>query len=101
MSFFFLTNSTDFDLYTNKFTDTAKVIQRMETQTAVIGNPSLIISNKGSAFTYNAFKDYCEKQKVNHVIITVDLPRANGQIECLNSVITAVLSKHSHDNPEK
>ena len=70
-------------LYSTESTDATEVIQGLETQRAVISNLSQIISDKGPAFTSNAFKDYCEKQKIAHVTITAGFPRANEQIECL------------------
>ena len=43
-------------LYPTKSTDTAEVIQRLETQKTIFGNPSRIISDKGPAFTSNTLR---------------------------------------------
>ena len=88
-------------LYPTKSTDSAEVINRLENQSYVFGNPSRIITDRGTAFTSTAFKEYCEKQQICHIKITVGLPRSNGQVERLNSTIVAVLSKLSIENPEK
>lgn len=88
-------------IYPTKSTDTAEVINRLESLRHIFGNPVRIITDRGSAFTSNAFKDYCSKQNILHVPITAGLPRANGQVEKQNSTIIAVLSKLSADNPEK
>ncbi|GFS69849.1 transposon Ty3-I Gag-Pol polyprotein [Trichonephila clavipes] len=82
-------------------TGAAEVINRLENQRHVFGNPARIITDKGSAFTSSAFEDYCKKQNILHISITTGLPRSNGQIEKQNSTIIAVLSKLSVDDPEK
>ncbi|GFU17796.1 transposon Tf2-8 polyprotein [Trichonephila clavipes] len=88
-------------LYPTRSTDAAEVINRLENQRHVFGNPARIITDKGSAFTSSAFEDYCKKQNILHISITTGLPRSNGQIEKQNSTIIAVLSKLSVDDPEK
>ncbi|GFV17945.1 transposon Tf2-6 polyprotein [Trichonephila clavipes] len=49
-------------LYPTRSTDAAEVINRLENQRHVFGNPARIITDKGSAFTSSAFEDYCKKQ---------------------------------------
>ncbi|GFX57452.1 hypothetical protein TNCV_375231 [Trichonephila clavipes] len=88
-------------LYPTRSTDAAEVINRLENQRHVFGNPARIISHKGSAFTSSAFEDYCKKQNILHISVTTGLPRCNGQIEKQNSTVIAVLSKLSVDDPEK
>ncbi|GFV89235.1 hypothetical protein TNCV_285681 [Trichonephila clavipes] len=83
-------------LYPTRSTDAAEVINRLENQRHVFGNPARIITDKGSAF-----EDYCKKQNILHISITTGLPRSNGQIEKQNSTIISVLSKLSVDDPEK
>ncbi|GFU92065.1 transposon Tf2-6 polyprotein [Trichonephila clavipes] len=88
-------------LYPTRSTDAAEVINRLENQRHVFGNPARIITDKGSAFTSSAFEDYCKKPNILHISITTGLPRSNGQIEKQNSTIIAVLSKLSVDDPTK
>ncbi|GFX52461.1 hypothetical protein TNCV_4324781 [Trichonephila clavipes] len=88
-------------VYPTRSTDAAEVINRLENQRHVFGNPSRIITDKVSAFTSSAFEDYCKKQNIFHISITTGLPRSNGQIEKQNSTIISVLSKLSVDDPEK
>ncbi|GFX35932.1 retrovirus-related Pol polyprotein from transposon 297 [Trichonephila clavipes] len=88
-------------LYPTRSTDAAEVINRLENQRHVFGNPARIITDKGSAFTSSAFEYYCKKQNILHISITTGLPRSNGQIEKQNSTIIAVLSKLSVNDPEK
>lgn len=84
-----------------KTTSTAEVLQKLNLQRAVFGNPARIISDRGSAFTSNAFRDYCEENQIEHVLITTGVPRANGQVERINRIIISVLSKLSIANPSK
>ncbi|GFU72219.1 transposon Tf2-6 polyprotein [Trichonephila clavipes] len=88
-------------VYPTRSTDAAEVINRLENQRHVFGNPARIITDKGSAFTSSSFEDYCKKQNILHIFITTGLPRSNGQIEKQNSTLIAVLSKLSVDDPEK
>lgn len=53
----------------------------------LFGVPSRIISDRGSAFTSNAFKDFCECYGIKHVLNAVATPRANGQCERYNKTI--------------
>ncbi|GFX23414.1 transposon Tf2-6 polyprotein [Trichonephila clavipes] len=88
-------------LYSTRSTNAAEVINRLENQRHVFGNPARIINDKGSAFTSFAFEDYCKKQNILHISITTGLKRSKGQIEKQNSAIISVLSKLSVDDPEK
>lgn len=88
-------------LYPTKSTDATEVIAKLDSQKYVFGNPSRIISDRGSAFTSKQFLDYCSAEQIEHFPVTTGLPRANGQIENLNSTIIAVISKLSIDNPNK
>ncbi|GFX93071.1 transposon Tf2-9 polyprotein [Trichonephila clavipes] len=67
-------------LYPTRSTDAAEVINRLENQRHVFGNPARIITDKRSAFTSSSFEDYCKKQNILHISITTGLPRSNGQI---------------------
>ncbi|GFW93631.1 transposon Ty3-I Gag-Pol polyprotein [Trichonephila clavipes] len=60
-------------LYPTRSTDAAEVINRLENQRHVFGNPARIITDKGSAFTSSAFEDYCKKQNILHISITTGL----------------------------
>ena len=88
-------------LYPTKTTSTNEVIKRLKNQSVNFGNPTQIISDRGSAFTSDEFNTYCESEGIRHMLITTGLPRANGQVERLNSVIISVLTKLSIDDPTK
>ncbi|GFV34225.1 transposon Ty3-I Gag-Pol polyprotein [Trichonephila clavipes] len=89
------------DSSNSRSTVAAEAINLLENHRHVFGNPARIITDKGSAFTSSAFEYYCNKQNILHISITTGLPRSNGQIEKQNSIITAVLSKLSVEDPEK
>ena len=65
----------------------------MINQQRVFGNPARIISDRGSAFTSADFKEYCNKESIEHVLITTGVPRGNGQVERINRIIIPVLTK--------
>lgn len=88
-------------IYPTKTTNAHEVIQRLRNQSELFGNPRRIVSDKGAAFTSNDFNDYCEEQNVEHVEITTGIPRGNGQVERVNQVILAMLTKLSVNDTTK
>lgn len=85
-------------LYPTKSTSAQEAISRLKLQSMTFGNPVQIISDRGSAFTSDDFRKYCEDENIQHFKITTGLPRVNGQVERLNGVISSVLSKLSKDD---
>lgn len=57
------------------------------------GNPSHIITDHGTLFTSNEFKEYCEKENIEHVMITTGVPPDNGQVEWIHKIIIFILTK--------
>lgn len=88
-------------LYATKSTDAAEVIDRLRKQSIVFGNPYRIVSDRGTAFTSNLFKDYCIDEKIQHLLITTGIPRGNGQVERINRVLIPLLTKLSAPKPEE
>ncbi|XP_035894836.1 uncharacterized protein LOC118515170 [Anopheles stephensi] len=80
-------------IYPTKTTASNEVIQRLRNQSEMFGNPRRIVSDKGSAFTSNSFKQYCEEENIEHIEIVTGVPRGNGQVERANQVILAMLTK--------
>lgn len=80
-------------LYATKTTNTVEVVNILKKQSVVFGNPRRIISDRGTAFTSNEFKDYCVEEKISHVLTTTGIPRANGQIERVNRTLIPLLTK--------
>ncbi|XP_035224280.1 insertion element IS476 uncharacterized 39.2 kDa protein-like [Stegodyphus dumicola] len=79
--------------YPVKTTSTAEAVQKLKIQQAVFGNPSRIISDKGSAFTSKDFEEYCKDEGIQHIQITTGVPLANSQIEKIHGTLIPVLAK--------
>ncbi|UYV74585.1 hypothetical protein LAZ67_12000202 [Cordylochernes scorpioides] len=88
-------------IYPTKTTRTSEVIQKLECQQQIFGNPRRIITDQGTAFTSNDFKEYCKEESIEHCCITTGIPRGNGQVERINRTIVSVLTKLSIDNPQE
>lgn len=88
-------------IFPTKTTTAAETISKLTVVTNVFGNPRRIITDRGTAFTADAFKEHCGSEKIETVLTTTGVPRGNGQVERMHRVIIAVLSKLSFDDPEK
>ncbi|KAK9711053.1 hypothetical protein QE152_g25688 [Popillia japonica] len=55
--------------------------------------PKRLVSDRGSAFTARLFEDAMVEWNVQHVLVATGTPRANGQVERFNRVITSMLAK--------
>jgi len=80
-------------LYATRSTGTAEVIVRLKKQAAIFCNPRRIISDRGTAFMSNEFREYCRDENIEHSLITTGVPRANGQVERLNRTLIPLLTK--------
>jgi len=85
-------------LYATRSTGTAEVLDRLKKQAAIFGNPRRIISDRGTAFTSKEFETYCEEENIEHILITIGVPRGNGQVESVNQTLTSVLMKLTTPN---
>jgi len=88
-------------LYPTKITTFKEVIKILEIQKRIFGNPSRIITDRGTSFTSTEFKIYCNQEDIEHAKITAGLLRANGQVERINRTIIPVLAKISINDPTK
>lgn len=86
-------------LFPVRSTTSTEAIAKLKIVQSNFGNPRRIINDRGTAFTSKEFTDYLAEQKIEFRPITTGVPRANGQVERLNSVIIAVITKLSVDNP--
>lgn len=82
-----------------KTTNASEVINKLTKQSFIFGNPRRIISDRGAAFTSKDFTDYCKKENIEHVLITVGIPRVNGQVERVNRILIPLLTKLA--NPKR
>lgn len=84
-----------------KSTTSEETMKKLQLLTATFGNPSRVITDKGTAFTGSMFKDFCRDENIEVVHTTTGVPRGNGQVERIHRVIISVLAKLSIENPEK
>lgn len=83
-----------------KSTNTRAVINMLNDLTQYFGLPARIVSDRGTAFTSKQFANYCEENAVQHIKNAVRTPRANGQVERINQMITTFL-RVKHEDARK
>ncbi|GFW80263.1 hypothetical protein TNCV_65951 [Trichonephila clavipes] len=88
-------------IYPVKSTSTKDDLDKLILQQTIFGNPSKIITDKGSAFTSTEFQKFCQEESIEHIQITTGVPRGNGQIERMHETIIPVLTKLTIEEPEK
>lgn len=79
-------------LFPVKGTTSKETTDKLIIHQQTFGNPMQIISDRGTAFTSNDFKEYCDRQNIQHIMITTGVPRGNGQVERIHRIIIAVLT---------
>jgi len=62
-------------------------------------NPVTLVSDRGTAFTSQEFLDFTRTRKINHRLVAVAAPWANGLVERINRFIKSSLRKLI-DSPE-
>lgn len=88
-------------LYPTKTTTARETLEKLGIQQKTFGNPTCIITDKGTAFTATEFKEYCRTERIKHVLTTTGIPRENDQIKRINRIIISVLTEMSIDAPDK
>lgn len=78
-------------------TDTRGVVNLLNEMTMFFGLPARIVSDRGTAFTSKQFNEYCQRNAIQHVKNAVRTPRANGQVERFNQMITTFLRTSNED----
>lgn len=58
----------------------------------LFGVPNRLISDRGTAFTSQSFRIFCNNYGIKHVLNAVATPRANGQCERYNKTIVQALA---------
>ena len=64
----------------------------------MFGNSLRIVSGRGAVFTSKDFEEYCVDQNIEHIKITTGVPRGNGQVKRMHSIMIAVLSKLAQED---
>ena len=78
-----------------------EVIAKLQMQSQTFGNPADIITDRGTAFSSLEFQNYCEEESNKYSMVTIDISRANGQVERLNRMIIPILTKFAMNDPTK
>ncbi|GBP02650.1 Transposon Tf2-9 polyprotein [Eumeta japonica] len=86
-------------LYPTKSTGSNEVVEKLTRQANVFGNPARIITDRGTAFTSNQFRQYCESENIEHLLIATGVPRGNGQVERMHRTIIPILTKLCAEKP--
>lgn len=87
-------------LYPCKSTTTDEAIKHLNDYFRAYSRPRRVISDRGTCFTSEAFREFLKSALIEHILIAVGTPRANGQVERFNRVITPMLAKLS-ETPAK
>lgn len=80
-------------LYPVRSVKTAETCAKLVEYFSYYSKPIRIISDRGTSFTSDVFKDFCRKHNIQHVLIAAGSPQANGQVERFNRTIKAMISK--------
>ena len=80
-------------LYPTKTTNTKEVISHLKDYFRSYSRPSVIISDRGTAFTSHDFEQFLTENQVKHIKIATGSPKANGQIERVNRSLGPMIAK--------
>lgn len=87
-------------LYPCKSTGSKEVVKHMSTYFNTYSTPLRVVSDRGTAFTSQYFKEFMNECNIQHVLIATGTPRANGQAERVNRVITPMLAKFCEETDQ-
>lgn len=84
-------------LYPVRSVKTKEVCSKLNEYFSYYSRPFRIISDRGTCFTSEMFRDFCKSHSIQHVLIAAGSPQANGQVERYNKTVKAMLSKSLHE----
>lgn len=76
-----------------KNTKMEEVVEHLQTYFNCYSRPRVIISDRGSCFISQFFEDFTKENNIQHILIASGAPRASGQIERMNRLLTPLLGK--------
>jgi len=76
-----------------KATTTNETVRHLKNIFSIFGNPSKIVSDRGTAFTSREFEKFIEARSIKHRKVAVASPWANGTVERINRFIKSSLVK--------
>jgi len=80
-------------LAATKSTTTAEVIRHLETIFYTFGKPSQIVSDRGTAYTSKEFSEFVKVHSIEHRLVAVAAPWANGMVERVNRFLKNTMIK--------
>lgn len=87
-------------LYPCKSTTTEEAVKHLKDYYRAYSSPRRLVRDRGTCFTSGQFAEFVKEKSIEHVLVAVGTPRANGQIERFNRTITPMLAKVA-ENPNK
>lgn len=84
-------------LYPCKSTTTEEALKHLNGYFRSYSNPKRIVSDRGS-FTSNKFITALKELDIQHVLVAVATPRANGQAERINRLLIPIITKTTISN---
>lgn len=82
-------------LFPVKTTSSKEVIGCLTKYFQAYSRPVRIVSDRGTAFTSNEFKEFSEENNITHIKVATASPQSNGQVERYNRIIVPLLAKIS------
>lgn len=76
-------------------TNSDEAIRHLRTYFRICSKPRKIVSDRGSAFTSDKFKEFLTENSIELISIATATPHANGQIERINRSLTPMLANLS------
>ncbi|KYN50035.1 Pro-Pol polyprotein, partial [Cyphomyrmex costatus] len=80
-------------LFSVKTTNSRETIVNLLTVFDTFGNPRLLVSDRGTAFSSSEFADFMRERHVDHRMVAVASPWANGNVERINRFLKLSLRK--------
>lgn len=84
-----------------KSPDAQEAIKVLEDISQIFGVPTILISDRGAAFTSKKFKEFCERNVIKHSLVAAKTPRANGKIERVFRIVGEGLKTMSEGESDK
>jgi len=88
-------------LYAVRSVKTKEVCSKLNEYFFYYSRPLRIVSDRGTCYTSEMFKEYCNSNDIQHILIAAGSPQANGQVERYNRTVKAILSKSLHEKGKK
>jgi len=82
-------------LYPTKTTNSKEAIKALSEYFRAYSRPKTLISDRGTCFTSNEFKQFVESNNIKHIKIATGSPQANGQVERVNRSLGQMIAKAS------